>query len=39
MKITDALTMIGSDLASVRNMDFDKVWTIWLPVLLVCQEH
>lgn len=27
LQLSDALTMIGSDLASVRNMDFDKVWT------------
>ena len=26
LKLSDALTMIGADLASVRNMDFDKVW-------------
>ena len=25
LQLSDALTMIGSDLASVRNMDFDKV--------------
>lgn len=25
--MSDALTKIGADLASVRNMDFDKVWT------------
>lgn len=27
LKLSDALTMIGADLASVKNMDFDKVWT------------
>lgn len=26
LKLSDALTMIGADLASVKNMDFDKVW-------------
>lgn len=26
LKLSDALTMIGADLASVRNMDFNKVW-------------
>lgn len=26
VKVSNALTMIGADLASVRNMDFDKVW-------------
>ena len=26
-KMSRALTEIGADLASVRNMDFDKVWT------------
>lgn len=26
LKLSNALTMIGADLASVRNMDFDKVW-------------
>ena len=27
LKLSDALTMIGADLASVKNMDFEKVWT------------
>ena len=27
LQLSNALTMIGSDLASVKNMDFDKVWT------------
>lgn len=27
LKLSQALTEIGADLASVRNMDFDKVWT------------
>lgn len=27
LKLSDALSMIGADLASVKNMDFDKVWT------------
>lgn len=27
LQLSNILTMIGSDLASVRNMDFDKVWT------------
>ena len=26
LKLSDALTMIGADLASVRNMDFEDVW-------------
>lgn len=26
LKLSNALTMIGSDLASVRNMDFEDVW-------------
>jgi len=26
LKLSNALTMIGADLASVRNMKFDKVW-------------
>lgn len=26
VKLSNALTMIGADLASVRNMDFNKVW-------------
>lgn len=26
LKVSNALTMIGADLASVRNLDFDKVW-------------
>lgn len=26
VKVSNALTMIGADLASVRNLDFDKVW-------------
>lgn len=26
-KVSQALTEIGADLASVKNMDFDKVWT------------
>lgn len=26
LKLSDALTMIGADLASVKNMNFDKVW-------------
>ena len=27
LKLSTALTEIGADLASVKNMDFDKVWT------------
>lgn len=27
LKLSNALTEIGADLASVKNMDFDKVWT------------
>lgn len=27
LKLSQALTEIGADLASVKNMDFDKVWT------------
>lgn len=27
LQLSDALTMIGADLASVKNMDFEKVWT------------
>lgn len=27
LKLSEALTKIGADLASVKNMDFDKVWT------------
>lgn len=27
LKLSDALTMIGADLASVRNMKFEDVWT------------
>lgn len=27
LKLSDALTMIGADLASVRNMEFEDVWT------------
>lgn len=27
IKLSNALTMIGADLASVKNMDFDQVWT------------
>lgn len=27
VKLSSALSMIGADLASVKNMDFDKVWT------------
>lgn len=27
LKLSNALTMIGADLASVKNMDFNKVWT------------
>lgn len=27
LKLSNALTMLGADLASVRNMDFSKVWT------------
>ena len=26
LKLSNALTMIGADLASVKNMDFNKVW-------------
>lgn len=26
LKLSNALTMIGADLASVKNMDFEKVW-------------
>lgn len=26
LKLSDALSMIGADLASVKNMDFEKVW-------------
>lgn len=26
LKLSDALTMVGADLASVRNMDFEDVW-------------
>lgn len=26
LKVSNALTMIGADLASVRNLDFEKVW-------------
>lgn len=26
VKVSNALTMIGADLASVRNLDFDRVW-------------
>ena len=27
LKLSNVLTMLGADLASVKNMDFDKVWT------------
>ena len=27
LKLSDVLTQIGADLASVKNMDFSKVWT------------